>query len=276
MEFKPTKCTILSMNTSIHDSVKQLEFEKSSYAVIINPKDEIIGMVTEKDFLKNLESLVNQDLTETTIRMIMSHPVKTLTVDMLHLAPEFMLENGFRRVPIMSRKNTTKISDLVGIITEKSILQAIVRNRGLDGVFARFSYESKKILGILSGDGEISFELDKIFESSDFVSTHRLRYTKLQTSREIAWASGLCDAIVMDIDNAPMKSWTTIVKAFNEHPEMETVFVAYTPSLHSEDIVNLMRGLKGKSIFHIYEKPLDIVTMVNDLDRVWSANEKAA
>ncbi len=86
--------------------------------VIVNEKDEPIGIVTERDLvIKVVSQGKNPD--EVIARDIMSQPVITVEEDMeVNEAVKLMVDKGIRRLPIVDDNGK-----LIGIVTMQDILQ---------------------------------------------------------------------------------------------------------------------------------------------------------
>ena len=78
-----------------------------------------------------------------------------------------------------------------------------------------------------------------------------------------------CDALIIDIDDAPVHEWMNVLKQCILHPELETVCLAYTPQQQHEKVITVLNSLKVRGGLIVYEKPLDITQVMFDLETRW-------
>jgi diguanylate cyclase (GGDEF)-like protein len=95
--------------------------EKKISCVIVQDKNQVLGIISERDIVRRLAEN-NGELSGTTAKQAMSTPVQTLYAETtLERAMALMAERGFRRFPILNRKEK-----LVGIVTQSDVLKAFV------------------------------------------------------------------------------------------------------------------------------------------------------
>jgi len=89
--------------------------EKKIGSLIITDKDDVVGIVTERDIIERTICL-GKDTSTTPIKEIMSKDVKTVDVDdRINYAVEILKKNHIKRLPV------TEKGDLVGILTVTDI-----------------------------------------------------------------------------------------------------------------------------------------------------------
>jgi len=124
-----TKKVITEKVTSTFQSVcKAMYYNDVGSVVIMNWKTESIepvGIITERDVVK-LAGLIDNFNLQEPIRSFMSYPLVTGTPAMaLSKVMDIMAKKNIRRLPIIDKVKGRK--KLVGIITEKDIVNAIVK-----------------------------------------------------------------------------------------------------------------------------------------------------
>jgi len=103
-------------------TVGRMMSEKKISCVIVQDKDRIAGIISERDIVRRLAAN-GGELSKTKANQAMSSPVQTLYSDTtLERAVTLMTEKGFRRFPIINRKDK-----LVGIVTQSDVLKTYVR-----------------------------------------------------------------------------------------------------------------------------------------------------
>jgi diguanylate cyclase (GGDEF)-like protein len=102
-------------------TVGRMMSEKKISCVIVQDNNEVLGIISERDIVRRLAD--NGDtLSKIKAKQAMSSPVHTLYADTtLERAMALMTEKGFRRFPILNRKDK-----LVGIVTQSDVLRSFV------------------------------------------------------------------------------------------------------------------------------------------------------
>ena len=104
------KIVVVDDDISVKEAAKIMS-EKKLGCLIVVSKDEIKGIVTERDVLKNVDMLSER------VGKIMSKDVITISPDdSLDDAAKLMSEHEIKRLPVL------KNEDLVGIITATDII----------------------------------------------------------------------------------------------------------------------------------------------------------
>lgn len=104
------KVFVIDDDVSLKQAAKIMS-EKGIGSLVIVNKDEIIGIVTESDILKNI------DKASIKVSKIMSKNVKTIGKnETLDAAAELMAKNKIKRLPVVHEGN------LVGIITATDLI----------------------------------------------------------------------------------------------------------------------------------------------------------
>lgn len=104
------KIVVVDDDISVKEAAKIMS-EKKLGCLIVVSKDEIKGIVTERDVLKNVDMLSEK------VGKIMSKDVITISPDdSLDDAAKLMSEHEIKRLPVL------KNEDLVGIITATDII----------------------------------------------------------------------------------------------------------------------------------------------------------
>lgn len=125
--------TIREVCKSMHDhGIGSIVILQGNDGLTTEKKDHTpVGMVTERDVVSYLGSDRALSL-RTVISEIMSTPVITIgTTNSLKDAIETMQLRNIRRLPVIDRKNNSGSGKMVGIITDKDILKAIMKSMPL-------------------------------------------------------------------------------------------------------------------------------------------------
>lgn len=112
------------VTVSLSESVSNLMFKminENIGAVVVVNNGRAVGIITEKDVLKR-GIMSGKDIYETRAKDVMSEPLVSIEADRpIKEALELMRKHSIRRLAV------TKNEVLVGLLTEKRLLEAIVK-----------------------------------------------------------------------------------------------------------------------------------------------------
>ena len=110
------------LNTHIYEAMKLLVEKNISGLPVVDDKNTLLGVITEKDVLR---LLLKRDITEDdVIANYMNKNIITLSPDDSALtASECFVKNAIRRIPIVQK------GKLVGIICRRDIIREILKIR---------------------------------------------------------------------------------------------------------------------------------------------------
>jgi CBS domain-containing protein len=102
-------------DVKIKEAVKIMNKLSIGSLVVLDEKNNIVGIVTERDILKSIEKDIDPEINE--VKDIMSKNVKTVSSDTdLKDAVDIMLKYKIKKLPVADNGN------LVGIITTSDIV----------------------------------------------------------------------------------------------------------------------------------------------------------
>ena len=265
---QPAPCLLGKTDMSIGETLELMREQKTSYILLQGNTGGISGIFTDRDVLHKFPALMDSKNLERPISTLMSRPVKTLPLNMIHLVGEFMVQNNIRHVPIMSKSQG---GELVGVVTSKAVFEAMVRLRGMPPIFGETSQDQgRRLLGILSPDGSTYNTFEKIFDQSHHIDVQRIYFANMQTKGELHRACEACDALIIDIDEAPVKEWVDIVKQFILEPGLEIVCLVYSREKHKPEVLKVVETLEGSGQAIIHQKPMDMAQILLELEGSWS------
>ena len=196
----------------------------------------------------------------------MSKPVLNIPLELMHTAPEFMVEHGIEHVPVIEIDSKSKAESVVGVITSEAVFEFMVKLRGIPPIFGGESEQKTvKTIGVLSGDGSLFRMLDSVFHNSHYINVDRYKFAGF----DITKVAANVDAMIIDIDEIKNRIWLPIIKTAVTEEDPENVFVVYTPELH-EDAEDALRALEVKGLLEVYAKPLNLTQLTVDLEKAWA------
>jgi CBS domain-containing protein len=104
------KAYVVEDNISLKDAAKVMS-DKNIGSLIVMRKDEILGIITEKDIIKNVDKIDKK------ISNFMTKEILMISEDdSIEAATELMAEHKIKRLPVVKKDK------LVGIVTATDIL----------------------------------------------------------------------------------------------------------------------------------------------------------
>ncbi len=104
--------------------VSELMLKKNISSVVVKEGTDIIGIVTERDFVRNHHYISGKDFTAIPVKDLAAYPLITIPANTpLEIASNQMAEQGIRHLLVREG------DDIVGLISLRDILQAYSRHR---------------------------------------------------------------------------------------------------------------------------------------------------
>ena len=101
----------------MHDVVKEMIDKKISSVLVEDDKENIVGIITERDIVRKFTLLEVEDKLNRTVSTIMSRPVEFVQVKDVHKQiVKLHLEKRIRHFPVLSAKEHKK-ENLIGIVS---------------------------------------------------------------------------------------------------------------------------------------------------------------
>ncbi|MGA1826023.1 MAG: CBS domain-containing protein [bacterium] len=105
-------------DTPLYDAIRLLAGNPTTSLLVVTDDHHLIGILSEKDLLK---LLYNPSLNYKTVADLMTRDVVSFDVNInLVEICKCLIENGFRRVPIVSE------GKLIGVISRKDIIKSLL------------------------------------------------------------------------------------------------------------------------------------------------------
>ena len=113
----------VTRDTTASETARLLAASEIGSAVVVDPDtDEILGIVTESDIMRQVAS--DADVATTQVGSFMSSPVVTVaSTECIHTAAALMKDRSVQRLPVVDD------GDLVGILTTANLVYYIPRLR---------------------------------------------------------------------------------------------------------------------------------------------------
>ncbi len=273
MKITPTSCLVELDSITIDQAIEKMNFFEVDYILLKNSSGVISGIFTDLDLKKSIREIVDQGGLHLPVSQFMNRKFKTLPLGLIQTAPEFMRDHGLKHVPITHMETTKKVLEVVGIVTLSALYEQIVRLRGLPNLFPTSNnYKKRRLLGVASPDGSLWQLMEKVFSDSPQIDVRRYRFAELQNNASLQSVSEECDALILDIDDAPDRYWRPTAEFMSKNKGLEFLGIAMTEK-SSDERLDILSALEQQGVVHLYKKPIDITKIVLSLEKFWAYSD---
>lgn len=220
-------------------------------------REEIVGVFTERDLVKNIELIHRGAFWETPVRTVMTSVVRTVSVEELHLAPRMMAQFNIRHLPVVVQEKGRR--RVVGVLSMRDLFRITMEAVNYDLGKVLFPPEQpqrqrpRKLVGVFSTDPAIQAVVDQGARNCPhFVVKSAVFREGLASLREYF---EMFDVLFVDIDGVPE---TQILQLLAQARGLKAhrLYVAFSPTLLSSAVrLRLHEEVEKKSILTL-SKPI--------------------
>lgn len=220
-------------------------------------REEIVGIFTERDLVKNIELIQRGGFWESPVRTVMSPNVRTITVDELSEAPRLMARYHIRHLPVVSEEKGRK--RLVGVISMRDVFRVALEEVDFD--LAKLYRQldkpkkpAKKLLGVFSADPQIQGLID---QGSKLTRHLLVKAAKLSAELEnLSEVLERFDALFLDLDDLNSLELEKVLAAARASGREEILFLAFSPAKLNPVSREALRKVSARKRVHLLAKPV--------------------
>jgi CBS domain-containing protein len=220
----------------------------------------LVGIFTERDLLRRIEEIHRGEYWEKPVALLMSKPVKTLSILELDRAPELMLKHGIRHVPIVYTDADDR-EHIAGVISARDVLAALWRSRGEAGVVE--SPRSPPRIGLVSRDPLAKRILVPLLEQRGRSQVLQLEPDSFDN------APPAVSLVVLDLDRFGQEEWTRVLqgairwsrRSAPAGQSLGGILLLFDPALHAPRTAELIRKLGKSESIAVFAKPLNVIEL---------------
>jgi len=175
-DYMATTLFTLKATASIYDAVDFLLKNKISGAPVVDGKNKLIGLISEKDCLRLMTKGVQHNEPKVNVADFMTTKVDTITPEMdIYYAAGIFLKNAYRRFPVVDKQGK-----MVGQISRRDILRAIKENIKSD----RFRVKTSDKAKLIQKEDIVNLRFPKM-EVLKTADERKIRAIKLQNAMRL-------------------------------------------------------------------------------------------
>ncbi|MCO5143344.1 MAG: CBS domain-containing protein [Oligoflexia bacterium] len=238
----------------------QILQENSIGALIVlsdNIKEEIVGIFTERDVVKNLALIKEGSFWSKPVRTVMTTKVLTLELKDLAKAPLLMTTHNIRHIPIVANAKSKK---LIGVISQRDIFKYVMEQYkyDLDKIFQVKDVKplrKKKVLGAFSADSSFIKVLEKGAQLSKSILVHNseIAQVDLDSIEEIV---DRFDSLLIDLDFVSQETAHKIISVSKQKKKDHLLYLVFNPILLDEKMKNEVVLFANRRRVHLFSKPI--------------------
>jgi CBS domain-containing protein len=224
-------------------------------------KEDIVGIVTERDIIKNIELINRGAFWKSPVRTVMTATVRTITIAEIQQAPKLMARHHIRHLPVVVLEKDRK--RLVGVISMRDVFRFVMEEFDFDlGRVYQLAVpklenkkkRSKKVLAAFSSDPAVSAILDQGAKL-----THHLIVRATPLREEVENLPGIFerfDAVFIDLDDLKRPELAKVLAAIRSADRGESVFLAFSPAKIDSITTQELAKVSSKKRIQLLAKPL--------------------
>jgi len=240
---------------------KMTSFGVGSILVVDHHKDrtdEVLGIFTERDLLKNFGILQKGAAMSRNITTLMTKNVHCLSVQEIDKAGQLMVQKGVRHVPI------TQDNRVVGMVGMRDLFRDAFREPGVK-TFGEVIAKNENIQGevsFLSHDLPLLRLLEYGFSSYPKISLNRLAYDRCLPPNGSASEYESAKVLIFDLDGVEQDEWATFLRLVNYDDDSPPTVILVDPKDQSEKSLEILNQIgSGSARFSVFYKPVDAFTL---------------
>jgi len=268
-------CLKAPADTPIQECIVRMNEARVGSILVVGDRAEerglLQGIFTERDVLRNFELLRSDDLAQRPVRTLMTKAVQTIEITELHLAPQRLLQGGFRHLPVVAGSSVPSASTepertLLGVLSIRDVLKWQIEG----SPFATVPSSEKRSaplcpVWLRTADPEMKKLFHHVFHSLNQTGWN-FQPLYADSARMVAPR-----AKVLDLDSIPIQNWKqqVVELAGSKSPERTPLVLLFEPSLHGSNVLSSLKQLEGHvEGLSIFSKPVDLLKLVGTLTQL--------
>lgn len=224
---------------SLVSSVVRLMKEKNVSSVLVHRDQQLAGIITERDIVRNFALLPDDLRGKATAGSLMQRPVVTVSLNSIVADVRRLREqHGYRHFPI-SRTGDLSMAGIVGMLTATDFLDEYYL------MIDRAQKSEKDLIGLVAEDGALCGEYVALLSALGYEVVNLSNWS----FSEADWSSS---PVLVDMDGMTVEKIKTIILALKKQ-KAPTLLLSSDASL-----VSLLEEKVSSEFVHFAEKPFDM------------------
>lgn len=254
-----TSVASVRADTPIEQCVRLLR-DRSIGALIIvsdNVREEIVGIFTERDLVKNIELIQKGNFWSNPVRSVMTTKVKTISPEELAEAPKIMADLNIRHLPIVTKsKGRTHV---VGVLSMRDLFRMVMEEydykieKILNPASPSTPKKKKRMLGFFTADEQLKPLLDKAGKLTKHMVVHAGTYSSSISIQEYV---DDFDAVCIDLDPLSEVEALQAIATAKELAKRLRVLLIFQPTVLKKRLQEELQLLQNQKAVILLSKPI--------------------
>jgi CBS domain-containing protein len=246
-------------DTSIGQCVRILRDRSIGALVIVsdNVKEEIVGIFTERDLVKNIELIHKGNFWENPVRSVMTTKVKTISPEELDKAPEIMASLNIRHLPIVSKsKGRTHV---IGVLSMRDLFRIVMEQydykieKILNPTTSTPVKRKKRMVGFFTRDEQLRNLLEKAAKMAKRLVVQAGEFSPSISTQDYV---DDFDAVLIDLDPLSIVHALQALATTKELSKRIKVMLVFNPATIDSKIKEELQTISHQKTIHLLSKPV--------------------
>jgi CBS domain-containing protein len=252
--------TAVRADTSIGQCVRILRDRSIGALVIVsdNAKEEIVGIFTERDLVKNIELIHKGNFWENPVRSVMTTKVKTISPEELDQAPEIMASLNIRHLPIVSK--TKGRTHVIGVLSMRDLFRIVMEqyeykiDKILNPVLpSTQSKRKKRMVGFFTKDDQLQNLLEKAAKMAKRLVVQAGEFSPSLSTQDYV---DDFDAVLIDLDPLTIIHAQQAIALAKELSKRIKVMLVFNPATIELKVKEELQIISHQKTIHLLSKPV--------------------
>lgn len=257
--------------TAVGECIQLMRDHNVSSVLVVGggKKRDLVGIFTERDFLKTVKHSADGAYFKTAVRQYMSRPVRAIEASKLSEAGELMIKNGFRHLPIYIRDSKGDIQ-IVGMLSMKDLLLNLMKTGSnfQKALFPKLDKIASNSIAVVTADPYLLRLLEEGFPESANIEVRHLAIEDLMPTKGVEVVTKHLKAVIVDLDNIEPKRWAAMLRNLALTPQALPIIVTFTSGNHSAEQIKTVGDFAKAHGISVFLKPVPVAALFAKIVRM--------
>jgi hypothetical protein len=268
----PSPAISVPSDTTIRETLRVMR-EHNVGSVLVNNYQHphnLVGIFTERDLLKWVGEIEKHGSWDTGIATIMTKKIISLSLLEIDRAPEVMVENNIRHLPIVYETEIGH-SHVAGVVSMRDAFRSLIAEKREKAVTAQYMNKRTIMLGHGAREREVQKKLLEQYLDLQVISED---FSQSVDPVKLIPSILTGDLFILDLDHFAASFWPLLLKRILDEKVHPHVFVVYDPVLQEAKSVQALKQLSKGSVIHVFPKPVNLLEYLRQIEKALKGDVK--
>ena len=256
---------LVRADTPLGECIRLMRDNNTGAVLVVgDDKDgSLVGIFTERDLMNKIDLIQHGAHWERPIRTVMTTPVITLDASRIEEAPQIMVRQNIRQIPVVTTESETEVR-IAGVVTMRDIFQSDHTPKPEDEVEEEESEEKEAEPKIFLMTRDTFFARLMTDAVASLLAMTIERADPMKSPKKNA------ELIILDIDGFEQDVWPDRIKELSRDESLKLIIISYAPRHHSPETAVTLEKLGKLKKFWIFKKPTEMVALITRIHKALS------